>query len=113
MTDLAQNFHPVLLALVGTCFTWGMTALGAAVVFTHRNLSRKVLDTMLGFAAGVMITASFWSLLAPAIEMMEGQPLPAWCRRRWVSCWAVCHCASSIGCCRICTSDFQWKKLRA
>jgi ZIP family zinc transporter len=55
-----------------------MTALGAAVVFTRRNLSRKVLDTMLGFAAGVMIAASFWSLLAPAIEMAEGQSLPAW-----------------------------------
>jgi ZIP family zinc transporter len=78
MTDLAQNFHPVLLAFLGTCFTWGMTALGAAVVFTRKNLSRKVLDTMLGFAAGVMIAASFWSLLAPAIEMAEGQALPAW-----------------------------------
>jgi ZIP family zinc transporter len=78
MADLAQSFHPVLLAFLGTCFTWGMTALGAAVVFTRRNLSRKVLDTMLGFAAGVMIAASFWSLLAPAIEMMEGQLLPAW-----------------------------------
>jgi ZIP family zinc transporter len=78
MTDLAQNLHPVLLAFLGTCFTWGMTALGAAVVFTRRTLSRKVLDTMLGFAAGVMIAASFWSLLAPAIEMAEGQALPAW-----------------------------------
>ena len=78
MTELAQDLHPVLLALVGTCFTWGMTALGAAVVFTRRTLSRKVLDTMLGFAAGVMIAASFWSLLAPAIELAEGQGLPVW-----------------------------------
>lgn len=78
MTDLAQNFHPVLMAFLGTCFTWGMTALGAAVVFMRRTMSRKVLDTMLGFAAGVMIAASFWSLLAPAIEMTEGQALPAW-----------------------------------
>jgi ZIP family zinc transporter len=78
MTDLAQNLHPVLLAFLGTCFTWGMTALGAAVVFTRHTLSRKVLDTMLGFAAGVMIAASFWSLLAPALEMAEGQALPAW-----------------------------------
>jgi zinc transporter, ZIP family len=78
MSDLAQNLHPVLQALLGTCFTWGMTALGAAVVFTRKNLSRKVLDTMLGFAGGVMIAASYWSLLAPAIEMSEGQALPKW-----------------------------------
>jgi zinc transporter, ZIP family len=50
MTDLAENLHPVPLALLGTCFTWGMTALGAAVVFTRKTLSRKMLDTMLGFA---------------------------------------------------------------
>lgn len=63
---------------MATCFTWGVTALGAAVVFIARNLSQRVLDGMLGFAAGVMIAASFWSLLAPAIEMSEGQAYPAW-----------------------------------
>jgi zinc transporter, ZIP family len=78
MIDLVQNLHPVLQALLGTCFTWGMTALGAAVVFTRKNPGRKLLDTMLGFAGGVMIAASYWSLLAPAIEMSEGQALPAW-----------------------------------
>jgi ZIP family zinc transporter len=78
MIDLVQSLHPVLQALLGTCFTWGMTALGAAVVFTHKNPSRKLLDTMLGFAGGVMIAASYWSLLAPAIEMSKGQVLPAW-----------------------------------
>lgn len=78
MIDLVQNLHPVLQALLGTCFTWGMTALGAAVVFTRKNPNRKALDTLLGFAGGVMIAASYWSLLAPAIEMSEGQALPAW-----------------------------------
>ncbi|MGH7481098.1 MAG: ZIP family metal transporter [Longimicrobiales bacterium] len=55
-----------------------MTALGAAVVFFFRTVDRRVLDGMLGFAAGVMIAASFWSLLAPAIEMAEAQDRPGW-----------------------------------
>ena len=65
-------------ALLATCFTWAITALGAAVVFTAKDISRRVLDAMLGFAAGVMIAASYWSLLAPAIEMSEGKAIPAW-----------------------------------
>jgi ZIP family zinc transporter len=73
-----QNLHPVLQALLATCFTWAMTALGAAVVFTAKDISRRVLDTMLGFAGGVMIAASYWSLLAPAIAMSEGKDIPAW-----------------------------------
>ncbi|MFZ5979865.1 MAG: ZIP family metal transporter [Candidatus Zixiibacteriota bacterium] len=79
--DIANWFvglHPIVQALLGTLFTWFMTAAGAAGVFLSRDLSRKTLDAMLGFAAGVMIAASFWSLLAPAIEMSEGGPLPAW-----------------------------------
>jgi len=55
-----------------------MTAAGAAMVFLSRDFSRKALDAMLGFAAGVMIAASYWSLLAPAIEMAEGMSIPAW-----------------------------------
>ena len=55
-----------------------MTALGAAAVFLARDISRKVLDGMLGFAGGVMIAASYWSLLAPAIEMSEGKDIPSW-----------------------------------
>jgi ZIP family zinc transporter len=78
MTHFFQGLHPVLQALIATCFTWAMTALGAAGVFTARNISRKVLDGMLGFAGGVMIAASYWSLLAPAIEMSEGKDIPAW-----------------------------------
>jgi ZIP family zinc transporter len=65
-------------ALVATGFTWFVTALGAGLVFFFRSINRKVLDGMLGFAAGVMIAASFWSLLAPAIEMAEASALPAW-----------------------------------
>jgi zinc transporter, ZIP family len=73
-----DKLHPVLQALLATLFTWGMTAAGAAVVFATPKVNRKLLVSMLGFAAGVMIAASFWSLLAPAIEMMEGTGTPAW-----------------------------------
>ena len=73
-----QNLHPVMQALLATCFTWAMTAAGAAAVFTAKDISRKLLDVMLGFAGGVMIAASYWSLLAPAIEMSEGKDIPAW-----------------------------------
>jgi len=76
--DWFKSLHPILQALLATCFTWFLTALGAAVVFLARELRRKTLDGMLGFAAGVMIAASYWSLLAPAIEMSEGKDLPAW-----------------------------------
>lgn len=69
--------NPVLLALIGTLFTWFMTALGASFVLFFRSIRQWVLDTMLGFAAGVMIAASFWSLLNPAIEMSGNNPMPA------------------------------------
>ncbi len=72
------QLSPIIQALLATLFTWGVTAVGAAFVFTTREVSRKLLDAMLGFAGGVMIAASFWSLLAPAIEMSEGGLLPAW-----------------------------------
>jgi ZIP family zinc transporter len=65
------ELHPVKQALLATLFTWGVTALGAAVIFFFKTVNRKLLDSMLGFAAGVMIAASFWSLLAPAIAMVE------------------------------------------
>ncbi|MBW4438357.1 MAG: ZIP family metal transporter [Pleurocapsa minor GSE-CHR-MK-17-07R] len=78
MLEFMQTLSPIVQALLATLFTWGVTALGAAVVFTTREVSRKLLDVMLGFAGGVMIAASFWSLLAPAIEMSEGGALPAW-----------------------------------
>lgn len=73
-----QNLSPTLQALLAGCFTWLVTALGAAVVFTTRSVNRKLLDGMMGFAAGVMIAASFWSLLVPSIDMAEAQGLPGW-----------------------------------
>ena len=78
MLDFLRNIHPIVQALLATCFTWGLTALGAALVFTAKDISRKILDGMLGFAGGVMIAASFWSLLAPAIEMSAGKSIPSW-----------------------------------
>lgn len=78
MIDYIQDLHPIIQALLATSFTWGVTALGAALVFMRKNVSMKALDGMLGFAAGVMIAASYWSLLAPAIEMTEGRGVPVW-----------------------------------
>jgi ZIP family zinc transporter len=72
------EINPVWLALIATCFTWGVTALGAAMVFFFKTVDRKLLDGMLGFAAGVMIAASFWSLLAPAIEMAQENGNSGW-----------------------------------
>jgi len=76
MTALA-TFHPVLQSFLAGLFTWGLTALGAAAVFLTREFNRRVMDAMLGFAAGVMIAASYWSLLAPAIAMSGGRWFPA------------------------------------
>ncbi len=71
ITNWFAGLNPIVQALLATLFTWGITALGASLVFFFKTINRKVLDAMLGFAAGVMIAASFWSLLAPAIEMAE------------------------------------------
>ncbi len=73
-----EQFNPVLQALFATLFTWGVTALGASLVFFFKSINKSVLNCMLGFAAGVMIAASFWSLLAPGIEMAEEQGQIAW-----------------------------------
>ncbi len=67
------ELSPILQALLATLFTWAVTAAGAALVFPFKSVGRKALDGMMGFAAGVMIAASFWSLLAPAIEMTAEQ----------------------------------------
>ena len=69
---------PVVQALLGTLFTWGLTALGAALVFFFKSINKRMLNGMLGFAAGVMIAASFWSLLQPALEMASNQNMNAW-----------------------------------
>jgi ZIP family zinc transporter len=76
--DSFLTLNPVTQALVAGIFTWGMTALGAATVFLTREVNQKFLDVMLGFAAGVMIAASFWSLLLPAIELSAGLNIPEW-----------------------------------
>lgn len=71
MIDFVQQYSPITQALVATLFTWGVTAAGAALVFFTKTVKPKLMDSMLGFAAGVMIAASFWSLLAPGIEMAQ------------------------------------------
>ncbi len=78
MIDWFANVHPVLQALLATLFTWAVTAAGAATVFLTRRVHRKLLDAMLGFAGGVMIAASYWSLLAPAIEIAGHSWAAAW-----------------------------------
>jgi zinc transporter, ZIP family len=78
LVDWFSGLNPVLQALLATLFTWGVTALGASTVFFFKQVNRTVLDGMLGFAGGVMIAASYWSLLAPAIEMAEQTAVPAW-----------------------------------
>jgi zinc transporter, ZIP family len=71
--DWLLQYNPIILALFAALFTWALTALGAAMVFFFKKINQKVLNSMLGFAAGVMIAASFWSLLKPAIEMTEAR----------------------------------------
>lgn len=71
MIEYIQQFHPVTQALIATLFTWAMTAAGAALVFFTKSINQKLFDSMLGFAAGVMIAASFWSLLSPGLDMAE------------------------------------------
>jgi len=71
------ELNPVLQALLATIFTWFLTAMGAVPVFFTTKINRKLFDALLGGAAGVMIAASFWSLLAPAIEMSGGSWIPA------------------------------------
>ncbi|MCD6350863.1 MAG: ZIP family metal transporter [Armatimonadetes bacterium] len=78
MVQWLSSFHPVIQALLGGLMTWLLTAVGAVFVLVALRPSRRLLDTMLGFAGGVMIAASFWSLLAPAIEIAEEMPVPAW-----------------------------------
>ncbi|HCK65753.1 MAG TPA: ZIP family metal transporter, partial [Anaerolineae bacterium] len=72
------DLNPIWQAFLATCFTWFVTALGASLVFFFKNVNKRFLDGMLGFAAGVMIAASFWSLLAPSIEMAQQSNVPAW-----------------------------------
>lgn len=81
MDALAEWFksqHAIFQALLAGLFTWGLTASGASVVVFARRVSRRLLDAMLGFSGGVMLAASYWSLLAPSIEIAEQGDLPVW-----------------------------------
>lgn len=78
MLDFLTRIPPIWMAVIATTFTWGVTALGAATVFFFKTVNKKVLDLMMGFSAGVMIAASFWSLLAPAIELSETLGYISW-----------------------------------
>ena len=71
--DYFESINPILAAFYATLFTWGLTAAGAALVFLFKNPKRSVMDGMLGFTGGVMVAASFWSLLAPGIDMSPGE----------------------------------------
>ena len=73
-----SELYPVQQALIAGLFTWAVTAIGAGLVFVTTHVSRRLLDSMLGFAGGVMIAASYWSLLAPSIEISQDGPMPTW-----------------------------------
>jgi len=78
MIDFFMELNHVTQALIATLFTWGITALGASLVFLFKKVNKSVMDAMLGFAGGVMIAASFWSLLSPSIEMAEKLNMTPW-----------------------------------
>lgn len=78
MIAFFEQLNPILAAFIGTMFTYIMTALGAGMVFPFRSINQKVLNGMLGFSAGVMIAASFWSLLNPGIELAEDLGMIPW-----------------------------------
>jgi ZIP family zinc transporter len=78
LKETFYGFNPVIQSLFGGLFTYTLTALGASLVFFTRTVNEKVLDSMMGFAAGVMIAASFWSLLVPSIDMASAQGMIEW-----------------------------------
>lgn len=78
MVDWFLELNPIWQALLAGTFSWSMTAAAAALVFFAKDVSRATLDSLMGFAAGIMIAASIFSLLIPAIEMSEGSALPGW-----------------------------------
>jgi len=76
--DLFLSLNPAAQAFLAGCFTWGVTALGASIVFFTRGFDQRLLDGMLGFAGGVMIAASFWSLLVPALDLADELGMITW-----------------------------------
>ena len=78
MIEFFENINPILAALIGTSFTYFMTATGSGLVFGFKKINHKLLNGMLGFSAGVMIAASFWSLLNPGILLAEDLGMIPW-----------------------------------
>ena len=96
MIDFFENLPPYLQALVAGIITWLLTALGAASVFIFKSVNKRILTSMQGFAAGIMIAASFWSLLQPSIEYGKDGSLPAWLHAAIGFCLVVSSYVSSI-----------------
>lgn len=78
MINWYMNLNYPIQALIASLFTWGITSLGAAVVFLFKKVNKNTMDAMLGLSAGVMLAATFWSLLSPALEMAENLKLISW-----------------------------------
>lgn len=78
MFSFLLNLSPVIQALIATIFTWAVTMLGASIVFFFKEVKKSIMDALLGFSAGVMIAASFWSLLSPAIELADSMNMISW-----------------------------------
>lgn len=97
-----MELSPVWQGISATLFTYAVTALGAAVVFFFKSVNKKLMDVMMGFAAGVMIAASFWSLLSPAIELAE---------ELGRSCWLTASAGFLLGGCFIMLSDALLTKI--
>lgn len=93
------NLSPVVQALIGTLFTWFLTAAGAGLVFFFKKMNRKILDGMLGIASGIMIAASFFSLIAPAVEMTEQAGQPS---------WLIAGVGFALGCAFLFAADKLW-----
>ena len=78
MINKVLSLDPIIQALIATIFTWSITALGAALVYFFKKINKTLMDGMLGFAGGVMIAASFFSLISPAIDMANSLNLIPW-----------------------------------
>lgn len=78
MFSFFLDLSPVIQALIATIFTWAVTMLGASIVFFFKEVKKGIMDALLGFSAGVMIAASFWSLLSPAIELADSMNMISW-----------------------------------
>ena len=111
MVDIG-SLNPVTITLLATTFTWLSVALGASTVFLVRKMNRKILDGSLGFAAGVMISVSFWSLLIPGIAMSHNNGLPAWFPVTLVSFWVVLFYGLLTKSSHICTQDVLLTRLK-